>query len=242
MVEYREFAPSPALRPYVECYWTVHAAHNCPAYPVLPDGCADLLFSNGPELQLVGSMTAAQNFALAAGSEQFGIRFRPAMAALFLRAPWEELTDRIVTAERTKLIANQLHQPLGRIAAVERWLHKLRDPGPVQSIVNWIESGGDLMRMDDLSRQAGLSTRQLRRLFLAETGLTPKHLCRVLRFRRAVQRMSSPARPDFAALAQDTGFYDQAHFINEFRNFSGGHTPAAWQAQRGRFFQSNLIE
>ena len=242
MVEYSEIAPSPGLRPYVECYWTVRALADCPAYPVLPDGCADLLFSGGGELQLVGSMTSAQCFALAKGSETFGIRFRPAMAALFVRAPWEELIDRKVAAEGTKALAERLERPDGRIGAVESWLRMVRDPGPVQRIVDWVSESP--MCMDDLSRHAGLSTRQLRRLFLAETGLTPKYLCRVLRFRRAVQRMAPMprlSRPDFAALALDTGYYDQAHFINEFRQFSG-HTPAAWQVHRGRFFQSYSIE
>jgi AraC-like DNA-binding protein len=239
MVEYREIAPSPGLRPFVECYWTVRALVDCPAYPVLPDGCADLLYTGGRELQLVGSMTAAQSFALSKGSETFGIRFRPAMAALFVRAPWEELIDRTVAAEGTNALAERLERPAGRIAAVESWLRMERDPGPVQRIVNWVSESP--MRMDDLSRHAGLSTRQLRRLFVAETGLTPKYLCRVLRFRRALQRMPPLSQPDFAALALDAGYYDQAHFINEFRQFSG-HTPAAWQVHRGRFFLSYSIE
>jgi AraC-like DNA-binding protein len=240
VVEYRELAPSPALRPYVECYWTVHAVRDCPAYPVLPDGCADLLFTGARELQLVGSMTAAQNVALAKGAETLGVRFRPAMAALFVRAPWEKVTDRIVDAEGTRALADQLQQPIGRIAAIENWLHMERDPGPVQKMTDWFSKSP--IRIDELSRQAGLSPRQLRRVFLAETGLTPKYLCRVLRFRRAVQQMSSLLpQPDFAALALDMGYYDQAHFINEFRQFSG-HTPAAWQIHRGRFFQSNSGE
>jgi AraC-like DNA-binding protein len=239
MVEYREIAPSPALRPYIECYWTVHAVRECPAYPVLPDGCADLLFSGGRQLQLVGSMTAVQNVALAKDSETFGIRFRPAMAALFVRAPWEQVTDRIVDAEGTSALAGQLQQPAGRIAAIESWLRLERDPGPVQKMVDRVSKSP--IRIDELSRQAALSPRQLRRVFLAETGLTPKYLCRVLRFRRAVRQMSQLAQPDFATLALDTGYYDQAHFINEFRQFSG-HTPAAWQIHRGRFFQSNPSE
>lgn len=235
MVEYREIAPSPALRPYVECYWTVRARQDCPAYPVLPDGCADLLFSGGPQLELVGSMTAARHFSLACGSEMFGVRFRPAMAGLFVRASWEELVDGNIAADGSKPLADQLQQHHGRVEAVERWLRLVRNPGPVQSIAGWIESGAGPATMDDLSRLAGLSTRQLRRVFLAETGLTPKYLCRVLRFRRAVQRMAETPRPDFAALALDTGYYDQAHMINEFRHFSGGHTPAAWQARMADF-------
>ena len=115
------------------------------------------------------------------------------------------------------------NQPVERISTMENWLRMLKDPGPVQRI---IRSAAGTTRMDELSRQAGVSTRQLRRLFLAETGLTPKHLFRILRFRAAVQQMTP--RSDFASLALEAGYYDQAHFINEFREFSGGYTPAVW--------------
>jgi len=229
---YREFAPAPAFRPYIECYWSLRALRHHPAYPVLPDGCADLLFTGGPELQMVGCMTVAREFALAEGSELFGVRFRPAMAALFVRAPWPELTDQTMPAEGAKVLNEQIgaaSHTENRIAAVENWLRLVKNPGPVQRILRCASPN---TRIDELSRQAGLSARQLRRVFLAETGLTPKYLYRVLRFRRAIQKMPST---DFASLALDAGFYDQAHFIHEFRQFSGGHTPAAWQSEMADF-------
>jgi len=233
-LDYREIAPSQALLPYIECYWTIRATRHDPAYPVLPDGCADLLFSSAvptPELQLVGCMTAAQSSAFDAGTELFGVRFRPAMASLFVRAPWHELTDKTAPADGTRMLASQIGEANSgekRIAAVEKWLRMVKDPGPVQRLAN---RAGNL-RIDELSRQAGLSVRQLRRIFLAETGLSPKHLYRVLRFRRAVQQMARAPQSDFASLALDAGYYDQAHFINEFREFSGGYSPAAWQNRR----------
>jgi len=231
-LEYREFLPARALRPYIECYWAMQARCYHPAYPVLPDGCADLLFSGGPELKLIGCMTVAREFALTRGSELFGVRFRPAMASLFVRAPWPRMTDQTAPAEGAKVLNEQIgaeNLTAKRIAAVENWLRFVKDPGPVQRLLNGAAAN---VRIDELSRQAGLSTRQLRRVFLAETGLTPKYLYRVLRFRRAIQQMPST---DFASLALDTGYYDQAHFIHEFRQFSGGHTPAAWQSRMADF-------
>jgi len=233
--DYCEIAPARALAPYLECYWTIRATRDYPVYPVLPDGCADLLFSGGPELQLVGYMTAAKNCPVAAGTELFGIRFRPAMASLFVPAPWHELTNVIAPAEGTRLLAEQIgaaKTSVRRVSAVEQWLRMSKDPGPVQLLVNRVAAP---VRIDDLSRQAGLSVRQLRRVFLAETGLSPKHLCRVLRFRRAIQHMAQAPRTDFASLALEAGYYDQAHFIKEFREFSGGYPPAAWQNRMADF-------
>jgi len=88
--------------------------------------------------------------------------------------------------------------------------------------------------IDEVADQCGLSARQFRRICLAQTGLTPKFLARILRFRHALAQVH--AHPcAFAHMALDCGYYDQAHLINEFRELSG-RTPAA--AADDRFFQS----
>lgn len=164
------------------------------------------------------------------------------MAALFVPAPWRELTDKMAPIEGTRVLAEQIGEASTseiRIAAAEKWLRRVKDPGPVQRLVN---AAAEDVRIDDLSRQAGLSVRQLRRVFLAETGLSPKHLYRVLRFRRAVQQMARTPRCDFASLALDAGYYDQAHFIHEFREFSGGYSPAAWQTRRKSQRQNRMAD
>ena len=104
----------------------------------------------------------------------------------------------------------------------------------MQKALVWMTKNHGCVSIDDLAAQAGLSARQFRRLCVELTGLTPKFLARVLRFRRALQHVH--AHPcAFARLALDCGYYDQAHFINEFRELSG-RTPAA--IADGRFFQS----
>src|ERR1700686_3204445 len=86
---YREFAPPDRLKQYVECFWTVEPGSSLSEYPVLPDGCVDIVFSPSVmrEPQLVGAMTSARRFALSAGQFQFGVRFRPAMSQAFLPLP-----------------------------------------------------------------------------------------------------------------------------------------------------------
>ncbi|SPF49679.1 Uncharacterized HTH-type transcriptional regulator in mcrB 3'region (fragment) [Candidatus Sulfopaludibacter sp. SbA4] len=79
--------------------------------------------------------------------------------------------------------------------------------------------------IDEVADQCGLSARQFRRICLAQTGLAPKFLARVLRFRHALAQVHMHPCA-FAHMALDCGYYDQAHFINEFRELSG-RTPAA---------------
>jgi transcriptional regulator GlxA family with amidase domain len=58
-------------------------------------------------------------------------------------------------------------------------------------------------------------------LFRAHVGLTPKAYARVFRFRRSVDLVQKGARLDWARVAMACGYYDQAHFNREFREFAG---------------------
>jgi AraC-like DNA-binding protein len=67
----------------------------------------------------------------------------------------------------------------------------------------------------------GMLPRTLRRLFLTQVGLTPKRFARVQRLRRVVGSITSASEVNWAALAADHGYYDQAHLIGEFREIAG---------------------
>jgi AraC-like DNA-binding protein len=66
-----------------------------------------------------------------------------------------------------------------------------------------------------------MSERQFRRRCVEESGLAPKQLCRILRFRHACE-LAAARRAGWAAIAADAGYYDQAHLIRDFHEFSGG--------------------
>ncbi len=73
----------------------------------------------------------------------------------------------------------------------------------------------------EVARRTGLSERRFSQIFREEVGLSPKVWCRLQRFQRAVRMLHSGADVPWAELALDCGFYDQSHFANEFRAFSG---------------------
>ncbi len=72
-----------------------------------------------------------------------------------------------------------------------------------------------------MAHSTGWSERRFSQVFREEVGLTPKTWCRIQRFQRAVQQLHAGAEVPWAELALDCGFYDQSHFANEFRAFSG---------------------
>jgi AraC-like DNA-binding protein len=72
-----------------------------------------------------------------------------------------------------------------------------------------------------VARSIGWSERRLSQVFREQVGFPPKVWCRIQRFQRAVKQLHAGADLRWAELALECGFYDQSHFANEFRAFSG---------------------
>jgi AraC-like DNA-binding protein len=73
----------------------------------------------------------------------------------------------------------------------------------------------------DVARSTGWSERRFSQVFREQVGHSPKVWCRIQRFQQAVRLLHAGADVRWAELALDCGFYDQSHFANEFRAFSG---------------------
>ncbi len=82
-----------------------------------------------------------------------------------------------------------------------------------------------------VTERSGLSARRFIEVFRHEVGLTPKVYCRVSRFRTAVSAVASTPTVEWAAIASACGYFDQAHFIHEFREFAG-MSPSAYVRHR----------
>jgi AraC-like DNA-binding protein len=80
----------------------------------------------------------------------------------------------------------------------------------------------------------GLSAKRFIERFKIEVGVTPKRYCRIRRFQRAVTLAHRGHHVDWAQVALDCGYFDQAHFIHDFRSFAG-LTPTSYQAARTPF-------
>jgi methylphosphotriester-DNA--protein-cysteine methyltransferase len=87
-------------------------------------------------------------------------------------------------------------------------------------------------RIAKLGEALGLSARRLEQVFRTEVGLTPKAYQRLHRFRQALVRIDRAAEIGWARFALERGYYDQSHFVGEFRAHSG-LTPSEYVASRG---------
>jgi AraC-like DNA-binding protein len=238
MPRYRERPPSDALARWVECVWCLEGGGAIEGYAVPPDGCIDIVIECGKGPRVVGAMTKQQTFDFAEGAAFAGVRFKPGMARSFLGISAAELTDAEVPLEDLGFRRSRELQcgiddeasflPAGLTPLFSRRLQTV-EPSPLSNVQRAIEALTALDGVADLdfiARQAGLSPRQFRRRCLEESGLTPKHLCRILRFRHARRLAGVRLRPNWSAVAVEAGYFDQAHLIRDFREFTGG-TPMA---------------
>jgi AraC-like DNA-binding protein len=227
---YREHPAPASVSTWVETAWSGVATS---VSHVPPDGCLDIVYSRSSGLQAVGAMTVEHRFESPAPEWHCGVRFRPGMARDFLRISSAELTDvAIPLADILGSATLQLERRLEDQQTPEQCAAQLMEwltippnpPNPTQRAIHAIAATHGLVDLDEIASQARLSARQFRRRCLEESGVTPKHLCRILRFRRAYNEAF--ANPDWADIAVLAGYFDQAHLIRDFREFTG-RTPVA---------------
>ncbi len=251
---YRELAPSPALAPWVECFWSIRASDAAGVVNrVVPDGCADLIMGVGGGLDpiVVGTMRTAMLSRLTGPVDLFGVRFHPGAALALIDVPLGELTDRSVELEALwGTDAAALGEAFGppdlteRAARAEqvlhrrlaRWARRRRgDEAMVTEAVALLRRARGGAGVRDVAAALGVGERRLERAFDRSVGVSPKMLDRVMRFRRAIQLLAGsrwmPPSEGWAALALRAGYADQPHFIREFKALSG-LTPARYVAER----------
>ena len=98
--------------------------------------------------------------------------------------------------------------------------HQRRDPILNYALTHLHASPGTTT-IAELTRTTGLSPRRLSERFNQHVGVSPKLYCRIQRFQQAIQLMHQGADVRWADLALTCGYYDQSHFANDFRAFSG---------------------
>jgi AraC-like DNA-binding protein len=259
-VIYREFDASPALRPFVERLWWLEGpAAEIAAEPIPPDGRTEIVVHGGDPFARIDDTgaTQVQDRVLFAGQLTRAVKLQPrgyarvvgahlrshAAHALF-GVPQRELTDAIVDMR-------EVHRPLARRlrndvagrpggeamiaaleAAIESEAPRARIEGPTAAAVAMATGCKGLVQVGHLAEELGLSARQIERLFDERVGLSPKFFLRVIRFQEVLRGIRHETNgTTWAARAAEHGFYDQAHFIRDFKAFVG-ESPGAWHVSQ----------
>jgi AraC-like DNA-binding protein len=134
------------------------------------------------------------------------------------------LRDRLREAPTIATKLDVLEESFRRRAVERRALHPA-----VRHALGAFQRDPLMRRVAEVRHETGLSHRRFSELFREQVGLTPKLYCRVRRFTQVVKQIAAGASVDWADVALDCGYADQAHLSHEFRDFSG-MTPGSYLA------------
>jgi AraC-like DNA-binding protein len=172
------------------------------------------------------------------------VRLSPLGAHALFGLPMHELTNRVVSLD--DVLGRGAEELVGRLWQLPAWEPRFRllddfigsrvqDRRPASYELFWawrrLRASAGRASVGGLARELGWSHRRLIARFREQIGMPPKTVARVLRFERVSGLLRLPATPELAEVAQDCGYYDQAHLNRDFRDFAGT-TPTAYLRAR----------
>ncbi len=234
---------------------------SCLIERFLPDGNVEVIFSLNDEPQFIydnetlreiqkcehvwASGVRTRPISIPSGNEarMFVIVFKKGMAHPFFPFPMDELCDQVVEAktiwkDEILYLRERIAGVSGgaeRFAAVEEFLLGLLGPKYiprpfVEYGVSRIVSEPTQIRLTQLTEEIGYSKKHFINTFKHDVGVSPKAYMRIMRFQKAVAEIET-RDIEWSDIALDCGYYDQAHFINDFRSFSG-FTPVEYERRK----------
>jgi AraC-like DNA-binding protein len=227
---------------------------------VFPSGCLEVIFNLGtgqwqtavgdtfvttPPIELWGQIIRPLPIRSIGKNIMLGIRFYPHGAACFLRekvdqfnnlvVDFRDLSDNGVQVLYTKLLEESTWTKrmemvegflLQRLSISERRFDKMT---MVSDIMKEIRQYDFFDNIENVASRYGITSRYLQKVFLQYTGLTPKLYSKINRFQNSLQLVIKKDTP-LTSIAYDCGYFDQSHFIKEFKSFTG-LTPSGYMLE-----------
>jgi AraC-like DNA-binding protein len=229
---------------------------------IFPDGRIELLFhygdlfqkyidddqvENQPRSFLHGQIRRFIDVRPTGKTGIFSIRFEPHGLYPFLKQDVGELTDNTISTHELWGLEGQLleerivaaNTTAVRIQIVENFLiQRMRAPNMRQDDIDYciklIDYSDGLISVEKLSSEVNVSRRHLERKFIERVGITPKLLARITRFQKALNMLETNSSKSLTTVAYEGGFYDQSHFIRDFKEFTG-YNPNTYFARNMEF-------
>ena len=262
-MNYREIVPVPALQPYIKFIWLMDGLDANPnAVPerIFPDGCMELIFNlkkplariegntliQQPTSFVFGQLTKAMHILVTQHYSVIAVRFTPFGLSAFTQIPshqlkgievglenlWgaegKELEDQVNTLATDDAI-NAIQRFF--IARLKRQTHSLAS---ISNIAGLMEAQGGNQTVKHWADYANLSERQFNRIFNNVIGVSPKEYLKITRFNKVLNLFDDNNTENLSSLAHHCGYYDQAHFIKDFKEYTGT-TPTGYATDSKTF-------
>jgi AraC-like DNA-binding protein len=264
-MKYHEFQLSSPLADHIQSIWGMESESDEDIYPrslIMPDGIVETIFHYERPFytwQDDEQFIQPENFAISmmrkfveigsSGKTGFiAVRFYPWGAYHFFNEPVQNFLDQTIDASGlwgsdSKIIMEKIKKQgttEQRFKLVEAFLlEKLKqfqkDEVRTDNAVKLIRQTKGTLSIESVCAETGFAKKQLQRKFLSTVGTTPKLFSRITRFLNICQNLKAEKSQTLTQLTHDCGFYDQAHFIKEFKAFSG-FTPKEFYEKENVFF------
>jgi AraC-like DNA-binding protein len=226
---------------------------------VFPSGSMEIIFNLGtgqwqtagsegfvttPPVELWGQIIQPLAIRSIGKNTMLGVRFQAHGAACFFREKLDRFSDcvldlRDVAGKEAAILHARLRDTTGwaaRIGLLDEFLlrhlsmteERLDRVAVITDIMSELRSADFFDNISNVASRYGISSRYLQKLFLRYTGLTPKLYNKINRFQRSL-RLVSQNDLSLTSIAYDCGYFDQSHFIREFKSFTG-FTPSGYAA------------
>ncbi|MGI5131527.1 AraC family transcriptional regulator [Pseudonocardia sp. CA-107938] len=218
--------PGPVLAPFVERIWWACWSYARPyRQVVVPFPGVHLTVRPGCAPEVHGVATSRRIRELDGEGRVTGVEFRPGGFRPFLRSRVAALTDRVVGVADVPGLRGTPAEP-GGPHELRAWLEPLvpaHDPAAewAAETVALVAADRTIVRVDQLAELRGTHVRGLQRRFAEYVGVGPKRVIRRYRLREVTERMAHARPVDWAALAAELGFADQAHLARDFAALFG---------------------
>lgn len=264
-MEYHEFPLTEPLSEFIQTVWAMQSESKQDGYPksqIMPDGIVEIVFHYETPLytyQDDSKFLQPENFAISmmrkfveiesSGKSGFiSVRFFPWGAHHFFDEPVKNFLDQtidgsVLWGDRSKEIITILKHSStleARFKEVESFLlaclGKYRKTDTqIDDSIKFLRNSKGRLSIEEICEQTGFSKKQMERKFLATIGTTPKIFSRISRFLNLCQHLELHKGKTLTELTHDCGYYDQAHFIKEFKEFSG-YTPKEFFTKENVYF------
>ena len=227
----RWFEPAEPLLPFVQRIWSAH--WNIPAgenrtQPILPYPCANFVVAGGQAL-VVGVVTRAANQRLEGVGCAFGAKLQPgALRAFGVERPsgLRDLSAPAETVLRSGLGEWNFDDSEISVRSIEAYLMAQNPKHDTislraEEIVRAVEVDRTIVGVSQLADKFRLSIRSIQDSCSRALGVSPKWLIRCFRLQDALERLQTGLDVSLSALAQDLGYFDQAHFTHDFKKITG---------------------
>ncbi|MCH3973424.1 MAG: helix-turn-helix domain-containing protein [Oscillospiraceae bacterium] len=204
----------------------------------VPDGCVDIVFDctdSRVQAEVIGTVLAHRLIPTEKNHTYFGVRFLPGVSPQLLTVPVQELTE-VRTDLQNILRDETLCERMAEAATFEKRAQvflqvnrrvQVEQPGSCGSqalfcaVRKKIYHSDGCVTIGQLQEETGYSERYISRVFHEVSGISPKTFCGIVQFQRLMADLCYHPDTQLTQLAADYGYYDQPHFIRQFKKYTG---------------------